>query len=321
MNKNTKTDYLISFFVLAAFILVYPWLYDRFYLQTNVFAMIPILYFSLRYGAKVGIISGVGISLFITSVRIYHHDTTLVLSNAVLLAMMAGFGSWLFGTLSDQRRALRLSEEMLTMRVAEQTIELQRLLTELEQAYDTTLQGWAKALELKDKETEGHSQRVIELSLGLGQALGLRSNDLIQIRFGALLHDIGKMGIADDILNKPAALTPTERSMIEQHPVYAYKLLKDITFLEKAIVIPYYHHERWDGKGYPVGLAGEEIPLYARIFSIVDVWDALLSDRPYRKAWSKEVTIEYIRSHSGRRFDPQIVAVFLERIITQEPRP
>lgn len=188
--------------------------------------------------------------------------------------------------------------------------------TMLANSYDETIIGWGKALELFDRDTEGHSFRVIELALSVGRELGLEGVELEHIRRGALLHDIGKMGVDEKVLNKPESLTEQERRMIEKHPLNAQKLLKDIPFLERAMDIPVYHHERWDGTGYPFRLAGEEIPLAARIFALVDNWDALRSDRPYRKAWPKEQVIQYIRNQSGKKFDPELVEVFLALIET-----
>ncbi len=181
---------------------------------------------------------------------------------------------------------------------------------ELALAYDNTLAGWARALELRDEITEGHTRRVTELTLKLVRALGIAEHEIEHIRRGALLHDIGKMGIPDSILHKPGPFTAQERTIMQQHTQYAYDMLSSISFLQPAIDIPFCHHEHWDGKGYPRGLKGEEIPLAARIFSIIDVWDALTSDRPYRQAWSKEKTREYILERSGKQFDPQIVEAF-----------
>ena len=206
----------------------------------------------------------------------------------------------------------------LSQQVDEQTIELRQLLTELESAYETTLEGWARALELRDKETEGHSRRVTIMATAIAQEMGLSGNDLTQVYYGALLHDIGKMGIPDEILNKPGPLSPEERVVVNQHPVLAYDLLKDISYLGRAIEIPYSHHEHWDGEGYPLGLKGEEIPLSARIFAIVDYWDALTSDRPYRKAWTSEKTKEYILDNRGKIFDPDVVDQFFAFIQDQE---
>jgi putative nucleotidyltransferase with HDIG domain len=182
-------------------------------------------------------------------------------------------------------------------------------------SYEDTIDGWGRALELFDKETEGHSLRVTALTLEIASTLGIGEEEREHIRRGALLHDIGKMGISDEILNKPGKLTEEERQEIEMHPIYAYNLLKDIPFLDKALEIPYCHHEKWDGTGYPAKLKGEDIPLSARIFAVVDYWDALTSDRPYRKAWSRERTVEYIQDQSGHIFDPQIVEKFLKVVV------
>jgi len=181
-------------------------------------------------------------------------------------------------------------------------------------SYDQTVDGWGKALELFDKYTEGHSLKVTELTLDLARKNKIDSEELEHIRRGALLHDIGKMGISDEILNKKASLTDKERLLIERHPLHAYVLLKDIPFLTKAMDIPVFHHERWDGTGYPYHLSGEDIPLAARIFAIADNWDALTSDRPYRKAWPKDKVILYIKNQSGQKFDPALVTLFLNCI-------
>lgn len=182
---------------------------------------------------------------------------------------------------------------------------------ELAEAYDTTLEGWAKALELRDKETEGHSRRVTETTLAVARAMGLQEDDLIQMRRGAILHDIGKMGTPDHILRKEGPLTDDERAIVLQHPETAYNLLKQVPFLEHALEIPYCHHEKWDGTGYPRGLKERAIPLSARIFAVADVWDALTSDRPYRKACSKQEAIQYLVEQAGKHFDPRVVNVFL----------
>jgi PAS domain S-box-containing protein/putative nucleotidyltransferase with HDIG domain len=188
---------------------------------------------------------------------------------------------------------------------------LQKSHTDVVIAYDSTLEGWSGALDLRDEETEGHTQRVTELTLQLARAMGIENQDLVNIRRGALLHDIGKMGIPDRILLKPGPLTEEEWEIMRKHPTYAYKLLSPIAYLRPALEIPYCHHEKWDGTGYPRGLKGEEIPLAARIFAVVDVWDALRSDRPYRKAWSEEQTLEFIEEQAGKHFDPEVVRVFL----------
>ena len=188
--------------------------------------------------------------------------------------------------------------------------QLQDSNSELSVAYDATLEGWAKALELRDRETVGHAHRVIEMTLQIANRIGIQGEILQHIRRGALLHDIGKMGIPDSILLKPGPLTPNEWEIMRQHPVHAYEMLKTIDYLSPALEIPYFHHERWDGNGYPQGLKGKNIPLSARIFAVVDVWDALTSDRPYRPAWSEDQVLEYIERESGRHFDPQVVNAF-----------
>jgi putative nucleotidyltransferase with HDIG domain len=190
--------------------------------------------------------------------------------------------------------------------------DLQRSNFELAQAYDITLEGWARALELRDQETEGHTRRVTELTVKLARAMGYEGEELNHIRRGALLHDIGKMGIPDRILLKPGKLTDVEQEIMKKHPVYAYKMLEPIEKLRPALDIPHRHHEKWDGTGYPDGLRGKEIPLAARIFSIVDVWDALRSDRPYRQSWPAEKVRDHLREQTGKHFDPQVVSAFLD---------
>jgi putative methionine-R-sulfoxide reductase with GAF domain len=190
---------------------------------------------------------------------------------------------------------------------AELFSELKRSNDELALAYDATIEGWSKALELRSQETEGHTQRVTEITLRLGRAFNMPNDELVQVRRGALLHDIGKISIPDAILQKPGPLTDEEWKIMRRHPGYAYELLQPIDYLRQALEIPYCHHEKWDGSGYPRGLAGNQIPLEARIFSIVDVWDALLSDRPYRLAWSKEKTLKYLKEQSGTHFDPEVL--------------
>ena len=182
---------------------------------------------------------------------------------------------------------------------------------ELSEAYESMLEGFARALELRDKETEGHSRRVTEHTLKIAQNMGISGIALEDIRSGSILHDIGKISIPDEILHKKSSLTPDERRIIETHPETAYKLLSPIPVLNKALEIPYSHHEKWDGTGYPRGLKGEEIPLSARIFAVADVWDALSHDRPYNKAWAREKIIEYFVEQTGKHFDPMIAKIFL----------
>lgn len=188
--------------------------------------------------------------------------------------------------------------------------DLQRSNEELALAYEAAIEGWAGALELRDKETEGHTRRVTDMTIRLARAMGIEEQAVRHMRRGALLHDIGKMGIPDSILLKPDVLTPEEESIMHQHPAHAYELLKDISYLREDLDIPHCHHEKWDGTGYPQGLKGEAIPLSARIFAVADVYDALISDRPYRKAWGHARTLEYIQEQSGRHFDPHVVEAF-----------
>ena len=192
--------------------------------------------------------------------------------------------------------------------------ELQDSNTELVIAYDSTIEGWGRALELRDKETEGHTQRVTEMTVRVCRAFGLNEKEIVHIRRGALLHDIGKMGIPDSILLKDGPLSAEEEKLMQQHPVYAFEMISPIVYLRPALDIPYCHHEKWDGSGYPRRLKGEQIPLAARIFSMSDIWDALISERRYHKPWSREKVVEYIRSLAGSHFDPDLVEVFLANV-------
>ncbi len=187
---------------------------------------------------------------------------------------------------------------------------LQESNRELQEAYQATLEGWVQALDLRDKETEGHTQRVTILTERLARRMGVDGDDLVNITRGALLHDIGKMAIPDGILLKPGKLTDDERALMQKHPVYAYEMLKRIDFLAPAIDIPYCHHEKWDGTGYPRGLKGDEIPFAARIFPVVDVYDALVSDRPYRDGLPHDEVWKIIKNDSGKHFDPRAVEAF-----------
>jgi len=189
--------------------------------------------------------------------------------------------------------------------------DLQRSNADLARAYDGTIEGWSRALDLRDHETEGHTQRVTEATLRLAQLMGLGAAEMLHLRRGALLHDIGKMGIPDNILLKPGPLNEAEWSIMRQHPTYAYELLSQIDYLRQALDIPHYHHEKWDGSGYPYHLERERIPLTARIFSIVDVWDALRSNRPYRAGWPEAKVQAYLLAESGRHFDPNVVSGFM----------
>ena len=201
-----------------------------------------------------------------------------------------------FRNLIDQRNSLLLANE------------------ELVETYNKTIEGWSRALDLRDQETEGHTIRVVEATLQLARLSGIDESMLEHYRRGALLHDIGKLGIPDSILLKPGKLTEDEWVIMRRHPVYAYQWLSNINYLLPALDIPYCHHERWNGTGYPRGLAGIGIPLPARIFSIIDVWDALRSERPYRKAWPENQVRAYIDEKKGIEFDPTLAELFLEKM-------
>lgn len=189
---------------------------------------------------------------------------------------------------------------------------LKRSNEELRQAYDATILGWSRAMDLRDQDTEGHTMRVTEMAINLARAMGITSDEMIHVRRGALLHDMGKLGVPDSILRKPGPLNEEEWAIMRCHPLYTYDMLSPIEFLRPALDIPFYHHEKWDGSGYPSGMKGEAIPLAARIFSVIDVYDALVSDRPYRPAWTVEKALEHIHDSSGSHFDPRVVEMFMK---------
>ncbi len=221
---------------------------------------------------------------------------------------------------AERTAELARSNEQLEREIVERTkvkTQLQQANSKLIQAYHETLAGWSRAIALRDQETEEHSQRVTEMTVDLARAMGIGEDELVHIRRGALLHDVGKMGVPDDILLKPGPLTDEEWQIMRQHPTYAYQMLSPITHLHPALDIPYCHHEKWDGTGYPRGLKEEEIPLAARIFAIADVWDALCSDRSYHNAWTEEEVRAFIRKEAGRHFDPRVVDVFLQILETE----
>jgi len=192
--------------------------------------------------------------------------------------------------------------------------DLQKAYTDLELSYEATIEGWSSAMDFRDQETEGHSKRVAALTMSLASLLNIPEEDRAAISRGALLHDVGKIGIPDSILKKTGPLNDSEWVLMKQHPKFAYEMLSGIPYLKKSLAIPLYHHEKWDGSGYPEGLSGENIPLAARLFSIIDVYDALTSDRLYRAAWSKADTLRYIKDQSGKQFDPAIVKSFITMI-------
>lgn len=217
---------------------------------------------------------------------------------------------------AEWKNYLEMLAGQAAIAIAQSTLleDLKRANMEMSEAYEETLRSWSRALNLRDKETDDHTQRVVELSVRLAQRMGLQGEQLIHFQRGAILHDIGKMAIPDEILLKSGSLTEEEWGVMRKHPVYAHRLISPIRYLEKSLAIPYYHHERWDGNGYPLRLRGMEIPAEARIFAVVDVWDALRSDRPYRKAMADEDALQYILEQSGKQFDPDVVRVFIDLI-------
>ncbi len=224
-----------------------------------------------------------------------------------VLVITTTVGSWQLGSSLIKRR----HDQAHIRRTAR---ELMHSHEELSLAYESTLEGWSMAMELRDGETRGHTQRAALTALELGKALGMGREELLQLRWGALLHDVGKLGVPDSILLKPGPLTDEEWDEMRRHPVYAFEMLEGITYLQEAMDVAYCHHERWDGSGYPRGLKGTDIPLSARIFTVVDVWDALSSDRPYRKAWPNSKVLEHIERGSGLSYDPLVVKKFCELI-------
>lgn len=236
---------------------------------------------------------------------------------SLLTALKAGaddFVSKPFDRYELRARLLGITRLNRYQKLIQERTKLQEANAQLLSAYEATIEGWSLALDLRDRETEGHSQRVTRLTADLARASGMNEEEIMHLRRGALLHDMGKIGIPDAILHKPAALTEEEWVIMRRHPQLAYDMLRSVEYLRPALEIPLNHHEKWDGTGYPRGLRGEAIPLMARLFAVVDVWDALTSDRPYRKAWSEEEARTYIREQSGKHFDPQVVELFFKVI-------
>jgi putative two-component system response regulator len=232
---------------------------------------------------------------------------------SLLNALKAGADDFIskpFDRYELRARLLGITRLNRYQKLLQERAKLQEANAQLLAAYEATIEGWSRAMDLRDQETEGHSQRVAELTVKLARALGMNDEEIMHLRRGALLHDMGKIGIPDSILHKPASLTDYEWETMRKHPKFAYDMLNRIEYLRPALDIPYCHHEKWDGTGYPRKLKGEEIPLAARLFAVVDVWDALISNRPYRTAWSEEAALTYVREQSGKHFDPQVVDLF-----------
>ena len=246
--------------------------------------------------------AGYTVSSFVTNYSWEYNLTAIV----ALFAL--AFMTW--ATASQLEYTLSQNDKLLD--------KLKKSNDEIQTAYQTTLEGWSRALEIRDRETQGHTKRVTDLTLRIARQMGFDDESLNHVHRGVLLHDIGKLGIPDDILRKPGSLTEKETRIMRLHPQIAYELLKPIEYLKASLNIPRYHHEKWDGTGYPFGLMGESIPLEARIFAVVDVFDALTHDRVYRKAMKTAEAVAYIKSEAGSHFDPDVVAVFASEVSTVE---
>jgi putative two-component system response regulator len=236
---------------------------------------------------------------------------------SLLNALKAGADDFIskpFDRFELRARLLGITRLNRYQKLIQERAKLREANAQLLSAYEATIEGLSHALDLRDRETEGHSRRVTELTIQLAQAMNIGDTEITHYRRGALLHDMGKIGIPDSILHKPDTLTEEEWTIMRKHPQLAYEMLYPIEYLRPALDIPYSHHEKWDGSGYPRGLKGEEIPMSARLFAIADVWDALTSDRPYRAAWNESEALAYIREQSGKHFDPTVVDLFFNMI-------
>ena len=305
---NARGQYMLSALILSIIILMVinlnlydgDGIRDSGLLAYPIFLIIGVLFFGRRATPYffIAVIASLIVIVYL-EMRGYIHPTIgetkldILLPIIILLLAIGGLIWVVVGNIEKNLERVRESE------------------AELRKNYDLTLEAWAKILEYRDRETEGHSRRVVELSTRLAQAIGLSPEEITDLRHGALIHDIGKLAIPDEILLKRDELNDAERKLVQKHPLYAKQMLSEVSFLEPCIDVAYYHHERWDGLGYPEGLKGKEIPLSARIFAVVDQWDALTSDRPYRKAWPTENVIAYLKENSGKIYDPEIVDVFL----------
>jgi putative two-component system response regulator len=245
---------------------------------------------------------------------------------SLLTALKAGADDFIskpFDRYELRARLMGITRLNRYQKLLQERAKLQNANAQLLAAYEATIEGWSHALDLRDRETEGHSQRVAELTVRLARGYGMTGDEIMHLRRGALLHDMGKIGIPDSILHKPAPLTDEEWEIMRKHPQFVYDMLYSVEYLRPALDIPYCHHERWDGAGYPRALKGEQIPMAARLFAIVDVWDALTSNRPYRPAWSEADALAYIREQSGKHFDPQVVDLFFKVLqeLSSQPHP
>ncbi len=236
---------------------------------------------------------------------------------SLLNALKAGADDFIskpFDRYELRARLLGITRLNRYQKLIQERAKLQEANIQLLTAYEATIEGWSHAMDLRDKETEGHSRRVTELTVKLARTFDVSDDEIMHLRRGALLHDMGKLGIPDSILHKPDKLTEEEWVIMRKHPQLAYDMLYPVEYLRPALIIPLNHHEKWDGTGYPNGLKGKAIPIAARLFAIIDVWDALTSDRPYRHAWSEAEALAYIREQSGKHFDPQVVDLFFKVI-------
>ncbi len=307
------SEYLISLILLCSILILYG---NRQNFDQEIFK-----YFILALIASIG--SELAFSIYATvsgltnfTGHILKTISFILLYQAIIVGGLKQPYNFLFRDLKNNEAILQKTRDSLEHRIQLRTAELAQANQSIIQAYNQTIEGWSLALELRDKETNGHALRVTEMSIRLGRSLGLSEEELLQVRRGALLHDIGKMGIPDSILLKPGTLTEEEKIIMKKHTSYAYAMLARVKYLRPALSIPYCHHEKWDGTGYPNGLKGKSIPLSARLFSVVDVWDALRTDRPYSKAWDEQKVHDHLRALAGSHFDPNIVDHFLT-IITR----
>ncbi|MCB1649101.1 MAG: HD-GYP domain-containing protein [Gammaproteobacteria bacterium] len=248
----------------------------------------------------------------------------IVIIYLVVGALWISFSDALVNVLFDDRERVAFFQSikgwffvvatsfLLFLLIRNDVRRITRLNRKIVESYDQTVLGWISVMDVRHKETKDHTERVTKMAVTLASLCGIRGKSrLKRLERGAILHDIGKIGIADSVLTKPGALTEPEWEQIKQHPIIAYNILSGIKFLKRSLHIPYCHHEKWDGTGYPQGLRGKEIPKEARIFAVVDVWDALIHPRVYKDAWPEERVLQYLRDGSAKQFDPKVVDVFL----------